>query len=91
MVYHRPLMGDGAPLLALTAPCVWHEAPILGGFLLGYATLLVALFFALWRWSLLFSYQGLVVHLRQARGAAWQRLTLLVVLSFTGLPPFFFF
>ena len=40
---------------------------------------------------MLFSYQGLTTHLRQLRGAVWQRFSTLVVLSFTGLPPFFFF
>lgn len=84
-------MVDGALLTTLQPAFACTEAFILGGFLVGYGLLLAASFVALWRWSLLFSYQGLVTHLRQLRGAAWQRFLVLVVLSFTGLPPFFFF
>jgi NADH:ubiquinone oxidoreductase subunit 2 (subunit N) len=84
-------MVDGALLVVPQSSTLAPDAVVLGGFLFGYGLLIVGLFVAFWRWSLLFSYQGLTTHLRQLRGATWQRFSTFVVLSFTGLPPFFFF
>jgi NADH:ubiquinone oxidoreductase subunit 2 (subunit N) len=67
------------------------EAPIVGGFLAGYLLLLCVFFSVFWRWGTLGSFQGLVVHLRQGRGIFWQRLVILSLVSFSGLPPLFFF
>jgi NADH:ubiquinone oxidoreductase subunit 2 (subunit N) len=84
-------MAEGALLTTPHSGTAGLDSFVLGGFLFGYGLLIIALFIAFWRWSLLFSYQGLTTHLRQLRAAAWQRFSALVVLSFTGLPPFFFF
>jgi hypothetical protein len=69
----------------------WSEIFLLAGFLLGYGLLLVGVFALFWRWAGLTSYQGLISTLRQGRGVFWQRLTLFVLVCFTGLPPVFFF